>query len=88
MARFHGNIAPMGSNSASTTMNGVNAMLKNGGPTESLRPNVTSATSGQIVPTNTTNAATANRMLFITNRDSRLTTPKTPLAVRAPARAA
>jgi hypothetical protein len=73
---------------ASATMKGVKAMSKNGGPTDSLRSQIISATSGQIVPTKTTKVATARSTLLATSALSRLTTPKTPLASIAPARAA
>ena len=80
--------APAGRISASATMKGVKAASKKGAPTDSLRPKASSATSGQIVPTKTTKAATASRMLLATSALSRLTRAKTPLASIACARAA
>ena len=88
LARFHGITAPTGSTSPSSTMKGVKAMLKNGGPTLSLRSRNISATSGHMVPTKTTKHATANRMLLTSSALSRLTMPKTPRASMAPARRA
>ena len=87
-ARFHGIIAPTGRIAPSTTMKGVKAMSKNGGPTESLRSNSISATRGQIVPMKTTKQETASRILFITSALSRLARLNTPLASIALARAA
>ena len=58
-------------------MNGVKTRSKNGGPTETLRPVSTSATSGQMVPKNTTSVATTSRRLLSTSPLSRLTVEKT-----------
>jgi len=51
---------------ASKTINGVNALLKKGAPTDTLSPNVSSIINGQIVPINTTKVETiSNRLLEI-----------------------
>ena len=86
--RFQGIIAPIGIAMPKAIMKGVNAKLKNGGPTLSFRSNIISANSGQIVPTNTTKAETANNILFNTNAVSRLTMENAPRACIADARAA
>ena len=57
-------------------MNGVKARLKNGAPTETLRPVTTSAISGHIVPKKTTKVATTRRRLLRTRPLSRLTVAK------------
>ena len=88
VARFHGRMEPMGRISANATMNGVKAALKNGAPTDKARPISTSPTSGQIVPMNTTKAATVSSRLLATSAPSRLTMAKTPLASSVPARRA
>ena len=67
-------------------MKGVNAALKNGGPTLSFRSKNISATSGHMVPTKTTKQATASSRLFTTRAVSRLSKPKTPFASSAEAR--
>ena len=59
-------------------MNGVNAALKNGGPTESFLSKNNSATRGQIVPKKTTKAETASKILFDISAVSLLTREKTP----------
>jgi hypothetical protein len=73
---------------ASAIMKGVKAMSKNGGPTDSLRSQIISATRGQMVPTKTTKVATARSTLLARSALSRLTMPKTPFASIALARAA
>ena len=55
---------------------------------DSLLSQAISATSGQSVPTKTTSAAVASRMLFSTSALSRDTIENTPFACIAPARAA
>lgn len=69
-------------------MKGVKAALKKGSPTLRSRPRSICPTKGQIVPMNTTSAATLSRMLFATSALSRLTMLNTPRASIAPARAA
>ena len=86
--RFHESIDPIGRIAPRITMNGVKAILKNGGPTESFLSTNISANMGQSVPMNTTKQLTASRILLVTNALSRLTRPKTPFASIAGARAA
>ena len=76
LPRFHGRAAKSGRIAASATMNGVKARSKNGGPTETLRPVTTSATSGHIVPKKTTKVATTRRRLLRTRPLSRLIVAK------------
>ena len=78
----------MGNTRPRATKNGVKAMSKKGAPTDSLRSKANSLISGQIVPTKTTKAATARRMLFNTNMLSRLSNEKAPRDVNRSARAA
>ena len=80
LARFHGSCEPIGSSRARATMNGVNAALKKGTPTDSFRLKNNSATSGQIVPIKTTKHDTASSRLLATRADSRLRVEKTPFA--------
>ena len=87
-ARFQGIIAPIGKMIAKPTINGVNAALKNGTPTDNFRSQTNSATNGQMVPIKTTKADTASNRLFATKAVSRLTIAKAPLASSAPARRA
>ena len=79
-ALFHGRLDPIGKINPNKIMNGVNAALKNGGPTESFLSKNNSATKGHIVPKNTTKADTASSTLLETRAVSLLTTEKTPLA--------
>ena len=58
-------------------MNGVKTRSKNGGPTDTLRPVSTSATSGHTVPKNTTSVATTRSRLLTTSPLSRLTVENT-----------
>ena len=69
-------------------MKGVKAALKNGGPTLNFLSKNISASSGHIVPMNTTKQATASSTLFTSKADSRLTMLNTPFASSALARAA
>ena len=69
-------------------MNGVKAVSKKAGRPRTLRPVVTSATRGQIVPKNTTSAATTRSRLLSTSPLSRLTVAKTAVERRSGARQA
>ena len=88
LARFHANMPPKGIATAIAKAKGVKAVLKNGGPTETVRSVNISITKGQIVPMNTTKVDTAKSRLFSTSPDSRLMVENTPLASIAPARSA
>ena len=68
----NGNIKP------NKIMKGVNAALKNGGPTDSFLSKNNSATRGQIVQKKTTKAETASKRLFDISAVSLLTSEKTP----------
>ena len=79
---------PIGKIIANPITNGVNAILKNGGPTESFRSEINSATRGHTVPIKTTKQLTTNKRLLTTKADSRLTVANTPLLSIEPARKA
>ena len=78
LALFQDKFDPKGKIRPNKIMKGVNAMLKNGGPTESFLSKNNSATKGQIVPKNTTKADTASNKLFDTSAVSLLTNENAP----------
>ena len=86
--RFHGKVEPMGKITANPIIKGVNAILKNGGPTDNFRPETNSAISGHIVPISTTKQLVTNKRLLVTSADSLLTVLNTPLLSIEPARKA
>jgi hypothetical protein len=71
-ALFHGKTAPKGKKIAKITINGVNAISKNGAPTDSFLPNINSAIKGHIVPMKTTIVETTSSKLFKIRPLSRL----------------
>ena len=60
------------SNNTKITINGVNAISKNGAPTDSFLPNINSAIKGHIVPMKTTIVETTSSKLFKIRPLSRL----------------
>ncbi len=79
-ARFHGIKAPIGKNRAKDHHEGGKGLIEEGRPDREFAVEEHLGTSGQTVPTNTTSAATASRILFTTSEVSRETIANTPLS--------